>query len=619
MKNILQKDYNAEISDDTDIAYSIETYINQLWHENNDIYELLKNADSLEDARIALHKHLSDFEEDLLKIENDNNMLILEKTTVRDCINALISITATINEHRTEYSALDALWKLANDDVSDVKETISKGFMLEFIHLFRGLRGASDIYREEENKADFLDLQGREAAVARTNSLDVISAQMTEYFYKFPSGLLDDVIKRREENRDKILKYFGGTQEDWLDYKWHLKNVIKTAQPIIDLIKMPEEQIANIKLLTENHIPFGITPYYLSLMDNEPSEFDHCVRNMVLPPNRYAKTMAANRDVRDEVFDFMGEGDTSPIDLITRRYPRIAILKPYNTCAQICVYCQRNWEIDEAMDPKAMHCQNEIEDALQWIKDHPSIGDVLVTGGDPAVMNDKQIDNVLKRVAEIDHVYRIRFGTRTPVVNPQRWTDDLIEVISKYNVPGKREVSVITHFEHPYEITPEAMKAVQKIRCAGMSVYNQEVFTIDNSRRFESCKLRRDLKSIGIDPYYTFNMKGKDETKDYMVPIARILQERKEEARLLPGLDRTDEPVFNVPRLGKNHLRAGQDHKLVMIKPDGARVYEMHPWEKNITPVKPYNYTDKPIYDYLSQLKERGEDLEDYRTIWYYF
>jgi len=104
-----------------------------------------------------------------------------------------------------------------------------------------------------------------------------------------------------------------------------------------------------------------------------------------------------------------------------------------------------------------------------------------------------------------------------------------------------------------------------------------------------------------------------------MVPIARILQERKEEARLLPGLDRTDEPVFNVPKLGKNQLQAGQDHRLVMILPDGSRVYEFHPWEKNISAIPPYNYVDVPIYDYLEELAARGENIRDYRTIWFYY
>jgi lysine 2,3-aminomutase len=103
------------------------------------------------------------------------------------------------------------------------------------------------------------------------------------------------------------------------------------------------------------------------------------------------------------------------------------------------------------------------------------------------------------------------------------------------------------------------------------------------------------------------------------VPIARLLQERKEEARLMPGMDRTDEPVFNVPRLGKNHLRAGQDRQILTILPDGRRVYEFLPWEKNIMLVPTYIYTDVSIFDYLRMLKHRGENIDDYNTIWYYY
>ena len=106
--------------------------------------------------------------------------------------------------------------------------------------------------------------------------------------------------------------------------------------------------------------------------------------------------------------------------------------------------------------------------------------------------------------------------------------------------------------------------------------------------------------------------------KRYRVPITRVLQERKEEARLFPGLDRTDEHVFNVPRLGKNHLRAGQDRRLIMIRPDGTRIYEIDPWEKNISAVNPYVYTDVPIHEYLNVLERKGEDINDYRSIWYY-
>jgi lysine 2,3-aminomutase len=247
------------------------------------------------------------------------------------------------------------------------------------------------------------------------------------------------------------------------------------------------------------------------------------------------------------------------------------------------------------------------------------IRDVLITGGDPMVLSDARLDHILSQLATIDHVFRIRIGTRIPVVLPFRITDSFISMLAKHVKIGRREICFITHFEHPYEITPEAAQAVTKLRKTGVSVYNQQVYTFETSRRFETVALRRGLRLIGVDPYYTFITKGKEETDYYRVPIARILQERKEEARLFPGLDRTDEPVFNVPRLGKNHLRAWQDHRLVMILPDGRRIYEFHPWEKYITPIPPYNYIDVSIYEYLERLKERGEDVDEYRTIWYYY
>ncbi len=145
------------------------------------------------------------------------------------------------------------------------------------------------------------------------------------------------------------------------------------------------------------------------------------------------------------------------------------------------------------------------------------------------------------------------------------------------------------------------------------------VYTFFNSKRFEACLLRRKLRLIGVTPYYTFNTKGKDETDDYRVPIARLLQEQHEEARLMPGSVRTDEIVFNVPRLGKNYLRASQHHDVISILPDGSRVYEFHPWEKKLALMDTYVYTDVSVYDYLQRLKAAGESVAEYKTIWYYY
>jgi lysine 2,3-aminomutase len=605
----------------TRFEYDYNRYIDMLWNSNPEIRSILESAADLESARDSLYTYLDRAERKIFAVDND--LHILEKATVRECIRVFRSILGPINEKRTETSALRILWELARDREVTGKD-VSIAFLMEFINLFRGVAGMANIYYESEGAKkgipDFLRKQGSEAAEARTRILDEIGEGMAKYFRKFPSGLEPEVIGWREQNKKNVLRYFGGSDDDWYDYSWHLKNVIKDEKPLLKLIELSPAQKEAVSKAARNRIPFGITPYYLSLIDKQMAlGYDHAVRAQVIPPPDYIDMMVESRDVRGMRFDFMGEHDTSPSELITRRYPGICILKPYNTCSQICVYCQRNWEIDQCMDPDAQAADEVINRAIEWLDRHKSVGDILITGGDPMIMDDATIERILEALAAKEHVYRVRFGTRTPVVLPMRWTSNLVSILERYNVPGRRQIAVMTHFEHSYEITPEAAAAVGMIRKAGLGVYNQQVFTIENSRRFESVKLRKDLRSIGVDPYYTFNMKGKDETRRYMVPIARLLQERKEEARLLPGLDRTDEPVFNVPRLGKNHLRAWQDHRVVMIMPGGSRVYEFHPWEKNITPVPPYNYIDVPIYHYLEELAARGENIRDYRTIWYYY
>jgi lysine 2,3-aminomutase len=605
----------------TRFEYDYNSYIKMLWSSNPEIHRILRSAENHEAARDSMYTYLDRAERKIFEVDND--LHILEKSTVRECIRVFRSILGPINEKRTSTSALKLLWQQARESEGTAKD-ISIAFIMEFINLFRGVAGMANIYYESEGAKKgipgFLRKEGREAARARTMILDEIGAGMQKYCRKYLSGLESDVIGWREDNRKNVLRYFGATGDDWYDYRWHLKNIIKDEKPLLELIELSSRQKDAVSKAARNRIPFGITPYYLSLMDRQLSlGYDHAVRAQVIPPPEYIDMMVESRDVRGMRFDFMGEHDTSPTELITRRYPGICILKPYNTCSQICVYCQRNWEIDECMDPAAQASDKLVDQALAWLDEHKSVGDVLITGGDPMIMEDEAIERILEVIAAKEHIYRVRLGTRTPVVLPMRWTPKLVSMLERFNVPGRRQISIITHFEHSYEITPEAAAAVSMIRKAGLGIYNQQVFTLENSRRFESVKLRMDLKSIGIDPYYTFNMKGKDETRGYMVPVARLLQERKEEARLLPGLDRTDEPVFNVPKLGKNHLRAWQDHRVVMIMPDGSRVYEFHPWEKNITPVPPYNYIDVPIYHYLEALAARGENISDYRTIWYYY
>lgn len=607
----------------TTIKKILEGDLPGLWLSNPDIYGILKRAEDMGSARLALYDFLNKCEEKVFEVDND--LHVMEKATIRESVRAFKSIIAPINEKRTETSALSYLYRLAKGTLPEEIPELSHDFIQEFTHLFRAVAGLSGIYStfgtpEKRSIPEFIALDGREAALVRSEYLNKMAKKAEEKIKRYKCGLEEQLIRKRARNRDRILKTFGASLRQWSDYKWHFGAVIKTAARLAQIVDLSEEEREAIAIAEKYRVPFGMTPYYASLLDKEcHRRFDSAVRAQVIPPVSYARQFAQSKAERGIIMDFMGEHDTSPTDLVTRRYPEVAIVKPYNSCAQICVYCQRNWEIEGIMVPKAVCPPKKIDAAIDWIAKTESLRDVLITGGDPLVLSDARLKRILDAIAAVDHVTRIRIGTRMPVVLPFRINDSFCAMLSKYVVPGRREVCMVTHYEHPYEVTPESAEAVTRLRKQGVSVYNQQVFTFENSRRFETVALRRALRLIGVEPYYTFITKGKEETSYYRVPIARILQERKEEARLFPGLDRTDEPVFNVPRLGKNHLRSWQDHRLVMILPDGRRVYEFHPWEKYIAPIPPFNYIDVSIYGYLQRLAERGENIQEYKSIWFYY
>lgn len=588
-----------------------------LWESDPNIYRILKNSLNLHNSRNTLFKYLDEIDASLFNIYSYRGLQdlnILEKKNARDCIRVLRTIFRTQNEKYTRFSALKALYEIAKKN--RVPKRISEGFLMEFISLFRGINGNSGLYTEKETPL-FVKLEGKEAALARKKFLDDYASRMEFYFKKYRTGLDKDLIPVRNQLKNEILQFFNAGESEWADYRWHLKHIISDIDILQNLVRLDEKEIQGLELAREYHIPFQITPYYLSLFDRENrKQYDHSIRAQVLPGINYCQNYLKSMETGASL-DFMEEASTSPIEGITRRYPEILILKPFQSCPQICVYCQRNWEL------KSLHESEITRDtvlrAIEWINANSHITEVLVTGGDPLTLNDSYLDEILEKISEIDHVERIRIGTRTLVTLPSRITGNLVDIFGKYHRLGEKELCIITHFQHPTEITPDSLGAVSKIKKKGINIYNQQVFTYYNSRKFETSLLRKTMKKSGIDPYYTFNTKGKDETIDYRVPISRIEQERQEEARLLPGLERTDEPVFNVPRLGKSHLRAWQDHEVIMILPNGRRVYRFYPWESKMELVEPYNYVDVSIHDYLKRMHQDGEDIDDFSSIWYYF
>lgn len=583
-----------------------------LWASDPQLHEALISADDPRSARSALFELLRE-RESLLHLR-DCDIHALERSNSLHCIRVMRNFLSPRNERVSGESVIQHLFDISRGSTKEVHQA----FVSDVMHIMKGTTGAPVL--ELQEAPDFTSLEGQEGGRRRSEYLDGMAGVVAEWTSRYPNGLHPSVIERRKENRDRIMDYLGADLDDWNDYVWQMRNVMLTPGIIGDLIELTDEEREAISICAANWVPFGITPYYLSLMDRDPSrKWDHAVRAQVIPPLSYVRAILRSRSDPTTTLDFMMEGQTSPVDLVTRRYPMIAIFKPYNTCAQICVYCQRNWEIEGVLSEDAMAPKEKIEAALRWFEEHPEVTEVLITGGDPAMLPNTQLRQVLGRLADIPHIKRLRLGTRVPVVLPMRFDTGFLDALSEVHDPPGRELALVTHFEHSYEITPEAAAAIRSVRSLGVSLYNQQVFTMENCRRFETVALRSALKEIGVDPYYTFNAKGKEETSEYRVPIARLLQERKEEARLLPGLSRTDEPVFNIPALGKNHLRAWQHHDLISLTPRGERVYEFHPWEKNIAVAPTYVHRDVPIADFMTALAERGEDPDQYRSIWYYF
>ncbi|MBR9981087.1 MAG: KamA family radical SAM protein [Desulfatitalea sp.] len=580
-----------------------------------DLLEIFISKENVEEKRIRIRTWLSQQLDDCY--EQNKEIPPLEYLLRRDAIDVFRKILSPRNEALAGYSMLTYVNDLLNGAARAEHPKPRSGFFAELEYLLRGILGKSGIY--DDKVPAFIKYEGVKAARLRSAELSRMARVANAHMAKYTCGLEPDAVRRRSRNKSRILKHFDATELEWGQWQWHLRHAIQKADTLRSLVKLSEEEYAAVQLANREKIPVGITPYYLSLFDNEPGGLrDRAVRAQVLPSLHYVRRMAQMKACDSQSMDFMLERDTSPIEGITRRYPNVVILKPVLTCPQICVYCQRNWQIEDVHSTQAVLQKNKLDKAIQWIADTPEINEVLITGGDPLLLSNTRIESILSRLAALPQVIRIRIGTRTPVTLPQRITEAFVRTVARYHVPGKREIILVTHFEHVYEITPQAMEAVQKFRRYGMEVYNQLVFTYYNSRKFEAALLRQKLRLIGVTPYYTFNTKGKEETDDFRVPITRLLQEQKEEARLMPGTVRTDEIVFNVPGLGKNYLRASQHRDIISILPDGRRAYEFHPWEKKLALAGTYVYQDVPIYDYLKRLKADGEDPADYRSIWYY-
>ena len=253
----------------------------------------------------------------------------------------------------------------------------------------------------------------------------------------------------------------------------------------------------------------AVTPYYLSLID--PADPDDPIRRMCIPSIQETVPCA------DDRVDPLNEDADSPVPHIVHRYPDRVLFLITDMCAMYCRHCTRRrfaGQRDAALPTE------RIDKAIDYIARTPQVRDVLLSGGDALLMSNDKLEYILKKLRDIPHVEIIRIGTRTPVVMPQRITDDLVNMIKKYH-----PVWVNTHFNHPNEITPESTEACARLADAGIPLGNQSVLL----RGINDCshvmkKLVTGLVKIRVRPYYIYICDQSMGISHFRTPVSKGIE-----------------------------------------------------------------------------------------------
>lgn len=296
--------------------------------------------------------------------------------------------------------------------------------------------------------------------------------------------------------------------KDWNDWKWQVKNRIETLEDLKKYMKLSREEEEGIKECLTT-LRMAITPYYLSLIDlknpNDP------IRKQAVP--------TANELYRSpaDLLDPLHEDGDSPVPGLTHRYPDRVLLLVTDQCSMYCRHCTRRrfaGQKDCAMP------QANVDKAIEYIKEHKEVRDVVVSGGDPLLLDDNKLEGILKKLRAIKHVEVIRIGTRTPVVLPQRITPELCEMLKKYHT-----IWINTHFNHPNEITKESERACELLSYAGIPLGNQSVLLAGvNDCVHVMSKLVHELVRIRVRPYYIYQCDLSFGLSHFRTPVAKGIE-----------------------------------------------------------------------------------------------
>jgi lysine 2,3-aminomutase len=248
-----------------------------------------------------------------------------------------------------------------------------------------------------------------------------------------------------------------------------------------------------------------VNPYYLSLI-RYPGDpiWLQCIPD------------AVELEDRNALEDPLNEDADSPVPSITHRYPDRVLFLVTSQCSMYCRFCTRKRKVSDSTKINAKW----IQDGLDYIRAHPEIRDVVLSGGDPLMVTDYVLERILSSLRAIPHVEIIRLGTKMPCVLPQRITPKLVKMLKKYH-----PIYVNTHFNHPWECTPEADKACALLADAGCPVGNQAVLMKGvNDDADVMLELHRKLLKMRVRPYYIYQADLTKGTNHFRTPVRKGLE-----------------------------------------------------------------------------------------------
>ena len=300
----------------------------------------------------------------------------------------------------------------------------------------------------------------------------------------------------------------------WQD---ELKNSITTAEQLCDRLKLPASEQERFEQIV-SQFPMMITPYYFSLID--PNDPEDPIARMCIPSEAELAPEGS--------FDTSGEGSNTKQEGVQHKYTQTALILSTNVCAMYCRHCFRK----RLVGLSDAELNKQVDEAAAYVRAHPEITNVLISGGDSLMTPNAIIRRYLAEFCEIPSLDLIRFGSRVPVTFPQRINEDeeLLDLFAMY--ARVKPIYLVTQFNHPRELTPESVRAVQAFQKRGVQVRNQTVLLRGaNDDPKVLGELLRGLTRIEVVPYYIFQCRPVTGVKGrFQVPLkdgVKIVDEAK--------------------------------------------------------------------------------------------